>query len=64
MPVSEGQCVDDFGYKFEVGKSYHFTARLDSPPKQGISPDIRIFNADFILKDNNGKIEVTRFNSY
>lgn len=61
MPVSSDECISDFGYKFEASKSYHFMVILESPSKnrQGITPMVRMFNATFTLKSNNGKLEAT-----
>lgn len=59
IPVSADKCVNDFDYGFKIGKAYNLTVVLESPPKQGITPGIRMFNAGFTLWDKNGEWEVT-----
>lgn len=64
VPISSDKCVTDFGYKFEVGKSYNFAVILVSPDKykKGIQPSIRIFRTSFTILENNGKWEVSSVN--
>ncbi|WP_058913373.1 putative T6SS immunity periplasmic lipoprotein [Entomohabitans teleogrylli] len=60
IPPAGSKCVPDFGFVFDVGKSYNFSVILESPEKKGKGrfPAARIYNAGFTLWSNDGKLAV------
>ncbi|HDJ1438315.1 TPA: hypothetical protein PPN70_000720 [Serratia rubidaea] len=59
LTIPADTCVPTFGYSFKAGKTYGFSAILESPAKlkRGVQPAARIYGVSFSLWENNGKLE-------
>lgn len=52
--LSPDKCVPTFDYKFEAGKSYNFSVDLTSASEKS-----RFFSTQFIISENNGRMEAS-----